>query len=231
MHILTAVISTALLSGSYAGIPKASNPKPLRFIRAVVVDHRLSALRLQPDQKSRVLQRMSLGRKVFIVGSKRAPDQPLFYRVAISRRTRGWVHHAALTEPGRAGEDRRILTLIKSSDDGLDRILLCKLLKEAFPRSPLLPEILLLMGEEADRAAKTLTGRVQGRVAAGTAGALLRDLYLNDPSLDRYSRLGVRFDFHPAGEQLVYDKQAYRELVARYPATEQALRARKLLVQ
>jgi hypothetical protein len=175
---------------------------------------------------------MSLGRRVFIIGSKSRSDQPRFYRVAISRRTRGWVHHAALAEPGKTGDDRRIWMLITESSDGLDRILLCKLLKESFPRSPLLPEALLLMGEEADRAARTLTGRVRGRVTTSAGlGVALKDLYLNDPSLDRYSRLGIRFDFDPTTEALVYDKQAYREVVARYPNTEPAQRAGKLLAQ
>lgn len=232
MQVLIALLSTAMLFGSPPVVADTSPARRVRFIPAVVVDVRLSALRRQPDQQAAVQQRMRLGRKVYIISSRNRPGQPLFYRVAISRRTRGWVHHGAIAVTGRRGDDRKVWTLIRSSGNSLDRILLCNLLKEGFTRSVLLPDVLLLIGEEADRAAKNLSRRIQTRLAASRAGSTatpLRDFFLNDSSLDRYSRLGIRFEFDPAKSQIVYDKRAYRELVLRYPSTEQASQARKLL--
>lgn len=232
MHILVAVLTTAMLCSSFPVVAETSPARRIRFIPAVVVDARLSALRRQPDQQSPVQQRMRLGRKVYIISSRSRPGQPLFYRVAISRRTRGWVHHGAIAVLGRRGDDRKVWTLIRSSGNSLDRILLCNLLREGFPRSALIPDALLLIGEEADRAAQNLSRRIQTRLAASGAGSTatpLRDFFLNDSSLDRHSRLGIRFEFDPAASQIVYDKQAYRELALRYPGTDQALQARKLL--
>src|ERR1700754_3537411 len=89
-----------------------SPPARAPFIKAVVIDERLSALRQEADLHSPVLKRLRIGRTVYITASKGA--QSAFYRVPVTRRTRGWIHQGAIALPGRAGEDNRVLKIIES---------------------------------------------------------------------------------------------------------------------
>lgn len=200
--------------------------------RAFIVDDRLSALRRDPDIRAEVIQRLRLGRAVHIVGARSArADQPGFYRIAVTRRTRGWIHESAVAVPGRSGEDRRVSKLVASLE-GIDRLSLCRLFRERFSRSPLLPRVLLAFAEEAERSADALGPRARRRLAGlddEGARAGLRDYYLSDPGLDRYSKLGIRFEFDESSGGYIYDGQAYREIVRRFPASPEATRARELL--
>ncbi|HKP88269.1 MAG TPA: hypothetical protein VJZ26_19345 [Blastocatellia bacterium] len=202
------------------------------FTKALVVDDRLSALRRYPDAKAPVSRRLHTGRPVFIIASKKSgPDQARFYRVAATRRTRGWIHEAALAVPGRAGDDERLMKLIENAD-GVDRITLCLLFIEHFNRSRLAPRAWLAIGEEADHAAATLTRNARRRLKAlggGNGNASLRDYYLNDAGLDRYSRLYVAFDFKDSTSEYAYDGRAYREIIRRFPNSEEARIARARL--
>lgn len=212
-----------------ATVSPASSARSARFIKAFVVDDRLSALRRDADMQSEVIQRLRLGRRVFIIGTKSGGhDGPTFYRVAVTRRTRGWIHRAALTVPGRPGEDERITRLIESASDGLDRIAMCELFLEHFGRSPRAPRVLLALAQEADRAATTLNRRARKRLAK-LDEENLRDYYLNDPGLDRYSKLRIKFDFNPSTTEYIYDGQAYREIIKRFPASDEAKHARRRL--
>jgi hypothetical protein len=209
--------------------PAQSTVAQVRFIKAYVVDRRLSALRRQPDQKSHVLRRVSLGRPVYVLGSKQAPNAPLFYRVAVTRRTRGWIHSKAVAIPGRAGHDQMLWSLILGADSDFDRISLCRILLGRFERSEYLPKALLQIADDAESAGIELTRRARRRlspVEANQTGIAIRDWYLNDPSLDRYNRLGVRFDFDSKDGSLVYDGEAYRELIRRFPRSVEAETAR-----
>ncbi|MEK6285598.1 MAG: hypothetical protein AABO57_07645 [Acidobacteriota bacterium] len=203
------------------------------YLKAFVVDDRLSALRREPDLRSEVVRRLRLGRTVFIVGaSNPKTGQPRFCRVAVTRRTRGWLHPAALAVQGRGGEDQRMMRLIENASDGLDRILLCRILIERFSQSQLVPRALLLLGEEAERAAETLSQRARKRLAevrGGTGSARLSEYYLNDAGLDRYSKLRVVFDFNEFIAEYVYDGGAYRDIVRRFPQGEEARLARQRL--
>lgn len=193
------------------------------FTKAFVLDDRLSALRLKPDLQGEVIRRLRLGHAVYIVGtSKSVAGEPRFCRVAVTRRTRGWIHESALAVPGRAGEDQRILTFIEATE-GTDRIILCRLLSQSFSHSRLLPRSMLLLGEEAERIARTLGQRTRRRLA-DVRGAVAdpRDYYLSDAGLDRYSKLGVVFDFNESTAEFVYDGKAYRDLVKRFPKSEEA---------
>jgi alpha-aminoadipate carrier protein LysW len=108
--------------------------------------------------------------------------------------------------------------------------MLCRLLNEHFSRSRLVPRAMLLLGEEAERAAHTLSQRAHRRLAeVPGADVRLRDYYLSDAGLDRYSKLGVVFDFNEATGEFVYDGKAYRELVRRFPGGEEATLARQRL--
>jgi len=132
---------------------------------------------------------------------------------------------------GQAGEDLRIMKLIENASDGLDRIGLCRILIERFGQSRVVSRALLLMGEEADRAAETLTQRVRKRLADVQLGNATRlsDYYLNDAGLDRYSKLHIVFDFNESISEFVYDGRAYRDIVRRFPDREEAALARQRL--
>lgn len=204
--------------------------KRLSFSKAFVIDDRLSALRREPGLQSEVIHRLRLGRSVYIIASAKPKAEPRFCRVAVTRRTRGWILESALATQGKAGEDRRIMKLIEGMKDGLDRISLCRLLLDRFGQSRLVPRALLLMGEEADRAAQALTQRARKRLADTSQESLnasARDYFLNDVGLDRYSKLHIVFDFNEATSEYVYDGRAYGELVRRFPKNEEAETARQ----
>lgn len=203
------------------------------YLKAFVIDDRLSALRREPGLQSQVVRRLRLGHTVFILSaSNPKAGRPRFYRVAVTRRTRGWIYPSALVVQGRAGEDQRIVTLIENSSDGFDRIGLCRILIERFGQSQLVPRALLLLGEEAEHAAETLSRRARKRLAevrAENANLRLSDYYLNDAGLDRYSKLQVVFDFNEFTAEYVYDGRAYRDIVRRFPDREEARLARQRL--
>ena len=95
-----------------------------------------------------------------------------------------------------------------------------------------MPRALLLIGEEAERAAPTLGQRARKRLAepgGGDSSIGLRDYYLNDSGLDRFSKLGVGFQFSEPTAEYVYDGKAYREIIKRFPQCEEASLARHRL--
>ena len=199
----------------------ASRPK---LVRAFVVDDRLSAIRREPDEGSPVLHRLRLAHQVFLVEYKNRGTST-YSRVAISRKTRGWLHKAAVVVPGRAGDDIALLKLIKSTGDPADRMVLCRLMDDHFKNSPVEKQSLLLLGEEADRVAKTLSKRANKRLAGLNTDVLRagkRDYYANDPRLDRYSRLSVRFTYNEGTAEYVYDGSAYSTVIRRFPDSEEA---------
>lgn len=202
--------------------------------KAFVVDDRLSVLRKSPDLKSPIVQRLRIARPVFIVESRKASrNQPPFFRVALTRRTRGWIHQGAVAAPGRPGDDRRIFTLINSLDQGIDRMALCRIFLDHFPRSPLTPRVMLALGKEAEEAAIELSRRAARRLNSlgdSKAQADLRDFYLNDPGLDRYNRLRVTFDFDGASGSYIYDCRAYRDIIKRFPSAPEAAAARERIL-
>ena len=202
--------------------------------KAFVIDDRLSALRKKPDLKSTIIQRLRIARPVFIIESRKpSPRQPPFFRVAVTRRTRGWIHKDAIAVPGRAGDDRRVFALINSLDLAIDRMTVCRLFLDNFSRSPLTPRVLLALGQEAETAADELSRRAGRRLQSlGNSNPLpdVRDYYLNDPGLDRYNRLLVTFDFDASSGNYVYDCKAYKEIIKRFPQTAEAATARERIL-
>lgn len=199
--------------------------------RAVVVDERLAALRDGPDLSANLLQRMSRGRAVAVRGVKRSPDGVTFYRVMVTRRTGGWIQSEAVVSSARRDDDARLLRLIQSSED-FDRLVRARIFLDVFPRSPLRPAVLLLLGEEAERSGGKLSRDAARRLdekemAAG--GAPVFSYFLNFNGLDRYRRQGVAFIFDRAAKQFHYDGAAWREILRRYPRSPEAEAARKHL--
>lgn len=199
--------------------------------RAVVVDERLAALRDEPELSARLLQRMGRGRMVAIMGAKRSPEGVTFYRVAVTRRTRGWLQSDAVVSPARAGDDERLLRLIRGSEE-FDRIVRARIFLELFIRSPLRPAVLMLYAEAAEEAARRLSREATRRLNERemTAGGAPRFSYfMNYNGLDRYNRQGISFTFDPVTKQFHYDGASWRELLRRYPRSLEAERARAKL--
>jgi len=196
-----------------------------------VVDERLAALRSAPDLRARLVERLGRGHLVSIRGERVTPEGLKFYRVAISRKTYGWLQSDAVVVPWRVGDDRRLLTLIENSDE-FDRIVRSKTFLDAFPRSPLVPKVLAMYASEADDVAEKLSQTAQRRFTKNelpTDGAPEFSYYLNYSGLDRYNREGITFQFDRATKKFSYDGTAWREILKRFPNSPEALEARKHL--
>ena len=226
LTLLVALAAPAFAQSEPATDHDHSQAGRAKFIKALVIDERLSALRREADIHAPVLKRLRIGRTVYITSKSRRGD---FYRVAVSRRTRGWIQPGAVALVGRAGQDAHMMKVIEETGDGLDRIALCRLLLEQFSHSRYGPRALLLLGEEAGHAAAALTQHARRRLKTldeQQSGAQAEAYYLNDPGLDRYSRLRVAFRFDTSQSRYVYDGQAYRDILRRYPQSAEAEAAR-----
>ena len=198
---------------------------------AVIVEERLSALRTAPDLRAKLVERLSRGHLVSIRGEKSTRDGLRFYRVALSRKTFGWVQSDAVVVPWRHNDDRRLLILIENSDE-FDRIVRAKTFLDLFPRSPLIPHVLALYASEADDVAQKLSREAQRRFAKNELpadGAPEFSYYLNYSGLDRYNREGITFLFDRITKRFSYDGRAWREILRRFPHTPEAIEARKHL--
>lgn len=198
---------------------------------AVVVDERLSALRSTPELSGRLLRRMSRGAFVAVKSEKRSRDGVSFYRVNVTTRTSGWIQREAVASPTRAGDDVRLLRLIKASED-FDRIVRARIFLDNFTTSQLRPGVLLIYCQTAEeiagRLSREATRRLDDReIEAG--GAPVHSYFLNYNGLDRYNRQGVTFVFDGSEKALRYDGEGWQELVHRYPRSPEAAEARKRL--
>ena len=198
---------------------------------AIVADERLAALRTAPNPSARLIRRLSRGRLVSIRGSSRSRDGLLFFRVAINRRTSGWLQSEALVSAARRGDDQRLAHLVTGADE-FDRVARARVFLDTFPRSPLRAGILLLLGDAAEEAAARLSREAERRFERReipTDGAPEFSYFLNYSGLDRYNRQGVTFIFNRTSKQFHYDGAAWREIVQRYPNSLEAEEAKKRL--
>ncbi len=198
---------------------------------AIVADERLAALRGSPDTSARLLRRITRGRFVSIRGSSRNRDGLLFYHVAVTRRTSGWLQSEALIASWRDGDDERLMRLLDGADE-FDRVARAKIFLDAFPRSPLRPKALLIYGDAAEEAAAKLSRETERRFERRelpAAGAPEFSYYLNYSGLDRYNRQGVTFTFDRDVKKFHYEGWAWREILRRYPNSAEAGEARKRL--
>jgi len=223
----------AFAFASYANdvYAKGKRRPPSAGSAAVVVDERLSVLRDAPALSANHLQRLGRGRYVSVMGERRSRDGVTFVRVAVTSRTSGWVQSEALARPSRAGEDARLLRLIKGSEE-FDQLARAEIFLEAFPRSTLRPAVLLIFGDAAAAAAVRLTREAARRLDARemeAGGAPISSYFQNYNGLDRYRRQGVVFDFDPATKQFRYDGAAWREILRRYPRSPEASEAQARL--
>ena len=220
-------ICLALSSINIAAAQKRKAPPGGRI--AVVVDERLSALRASPELTARLLRRLGRGRLVAIRAVKTSRDGIVFCLVNVTTRTHGWIQREALISPSHSGEDQRLLTLIKSSSD-FDRLVRARIFLTYFPRSPLHPEVLLLLGNAAEQASDKLS-RDASRRLPDASSAPEFSYFLNYQGLDRYNRQGVVFVFDQQTRRLRYEGTAWREILRRFPRSPQAVEAQKRLVK
>lgn len=199
--------------------------------RAVVFDEHLSALRARPDVKAPLKQRMRRGRRIGILGAGVARDGAKFFRVAVSRNTRGWVLANAVIRPGVAADAEKLMGLIEETSDEFTKARLARLCADEFRATKFAPKALMILGQAAEGAAERLTRDAKRRAgdAEPNAGLSKRDYLLNYVGLDRYNRIGVVFDYDAASDRIVYDGAAYRELARRYPQSAETQVARERL--
>jgi hypothetical protein len=224
------LLALTLLAPATARARKKHRPPPSGR-SAVVVDERLAALRDAPELSANLLRRLGRGRFVSVTGERTSREGLTFYRVAVTSRTSGWIQTDAVVRPSRAGDDARLLRLVRASEE-FDRLARARIFLDVFPRSPLRPAVLLVFGDAAEEAAAKLSREARRRLDARemeAGGAPVASYFLNFSALDRYNRSGVKFVFDPSQRELHYDGAAWRELVRRYPQSAEAAEARKRL--
>jgi hypothetical protein len=210
---------------------------------AIVVDERLAALRSTPDLSGHLVRRLGRGRLLAIRASRTTNDGVVFLLVNVTTRTHGWIQREAVASPARAGDDRRLLDLIKASD-GFDRLVRACIFLDYFTRSRLRPQVLLLLSDTAEEQAAKLSRDATDRLATvirrtnrntddapGLSHAADFTYFLNYTGLDRYNRQRVSFTFDRITKRFHYDGAALRELLRRYPNSPEALEGRKRLAQ
>jgi hypothetical protein len=195
---------------------------------AVVVDERLAALRTTPQLNGRLVRRLGRGRLVAVRSAKTSSDGITFFLVNVSSRTHGWIQRDAVVSPSRSGDDRRFLTFIQRGN-GFDRIARARIFLDHFPRSPLRPEVLLLLGDTAEEMAARLSLAAARRFKENLGEAPEFSYYLNYTALDRYNRQRVGFVFDKTTKRFHYDGATWRELIRRYPRSSASAEAKKRL--
>ncbi len=196
----------------------------------VVVDERLAALRATPQLNGKLVRRLSRGRLVAVRSVQTSADGITFLLVNVTRRTHGWIQREAVVSTSRSGDDRRLLMLIQRST-GFDRIARARIFLDHFPRSPLRPEVLLLLGDTAESLAGKLSVDAARRLKNDLGEAPEPSYYLNFTGLDRYNRQRVIFVFDKTTKRFHYDGTAWRELLKRHPRSAEASEARERLLK
>ena len=229
------ILLTLFLCASSAAFGQDDDDKTFAetYKKGYVFDERLSALRKEPDVMAAIRQRLRRGRSLYMLASKRDKNGMLYYRVAVTRRTRGWIQAAAVAFPSQKGDDAKVVALAEATSD-VERLSICKVLIDHFSSSSLRPKALLLFGEEAEEVANKVLKRAGRRMSDEDKlieGVPKRYYYLNDVGLDRYNRLGVRFDYDEKTDEYVYAGDTYREIIRKYPKSDVSAKAREHLTK
>ena len=198
--------------------------------KAVVIDETLSVLRSKPSLFSEPVQRMRRGRNVQIQGVAEA-DGVKFYKVTAPPSSSGWVQADAVFGKFRPKDEQRLAALVQASD-GFEQIEVAVEFLNIYPGSSFRPAILLLFGDLLEEAAAKLSRDALSKLSRKEMAATeapLHSYYLNFVSLDRYRKLGINFQFNPTTRQFHYDGQSWRELITKFPASPEAVEAKKRL--
>ncbi len=210
--------------------PVAVQTPRLNSNSGVVIDERLAVLRSEPSLFSKAVMRMQNGRKISVFGSKEA-DGVTFYRIIAPPNNFGWVQSEAIAGKFRRGDDGRLAKLVQSSD-GFEQIERAHIFLETFPDSSLRPAILLLHGDLMEEVALKISSDAAKRLdrrEMAASGAPLHSFYLNFVSLDRYRKLGDNFVFNSDAKLLHYEGASWREIVGKFPKSNEAAEAQRRL--
>lgn len=233
LFLLIFLVFTSNIEAQRRRVPTVRKPVATQKTNtntAVVVDERLAVLRAEPSLFAKPIQRMRRGRIVQISDSKEA-DGVTFYRVTVPPNNYGWVQADAVVGKFRRGDDERMAKLVQSFD-GFEQIECAMLFLETFAASPLRPAILLLLGDLMEEITLKISNDATKRLnrrAMAASGAPLHSFYLNYVSLDRYRKLGIGFLFNSSAKLLHYNGASWREIVAKFPNSNEAKEAQKRL--
>lgn len=197
---------------------------------AVVIDSRLAILRKQPSLYSDSVQRMRNGRILTISATKEV-EGVTYYRVTLPPKNYGWVQAEAVIRKNKREDEERLIRLIQASK-GFDKFERGAVYLENFPNSQLRPAILLLLGDLSEELTLKLSRdatRQFDRNEILASGASLQSFYLSHSSLDRYRKIGINFWFNSATKRFHYDGNYWREIVSKYPKSNEAEEAKKRL--
>jgi len=198
---------------------------------AIVIDERLSALRLAPNLSARLVERLSRGRFVAIMATRHDRNGVTFYRVKATRRKRGWIQSDAVVSSSQVTDAERLMRLIRDSKE-FELVARARIFLDAFLLSPMRPAVLLLYGDAAEGVSDKLSNEAARRLdeeKIAANGAPQFTYFMNFNGLDRYNRQGVRFVFDRSAKRFHYDGAAWREIVQRYPSSPEAAEARQRL--
>jgi hypothetical protein len=198
---------------------------------AIVVDERLSALRAAPNLSARLVERLSRGRFVAIMATTHDRNGVTFYRVRATRRRSGWIQSDAVVSSSQPADDDRLMRLIRDSKE-FELVARARIFLDTFLLSPRRPAVLLVYGDGAEAVSEKLSNEAARRLdeeKIAAIGAPQFTYFMNFSGLDRYNRQGVRFVFNRAAKRFHYDGGAWREIVQRYPNSNEAAEARRRL--
>jgi hypothetical protein len=198
---------------------------------AIVVDERLSALRLAPNLSALLVERLSRGRFVAIMATTHDRNGVTFYRVKATRRRSGWIQSDAVVSSSHPTDNERLMRLIRDSKE-FELVARARIFLDAFPLSPRRPAVLLLYGDAAEAVSEKLSNEAARRLdeeKIAAIGAPQFTYFMNFNGLDRYNRQRVKFVFDRAAKRFHYDGAAWREIVQRYPNSNEAAEARRRL--
>ncbi|GIU81133.1 MAG: hypothetical protein D6687_10360 [Acidobacteria bacterium] len=204
--------------------------EPSQVIRQktlVVIDERLSVIRDAPSPYAFPIQRMRRGR-VVVLKAVQNVDGVKYYQIQAGNIS-GWVQSDAFVIAGEKSEEMRLLRLIQGSK-GFDKIERVALFLKHFPNSDLRSAALLLFGDLLEEAAENLSKEASRRldqVEMRSSSARIESFYLNYSGLDRYRRLGAVFLFNPKTKSYHYDGQAWKEILDKYPNSQEAKEAKQ----
>jgi hypothetical protein len=225
-----ALVFVCLISTEAQKRKPTNSRKPEIGSNAVVIDERLSVLRMKPGLLADPIQRMRRGRRVQILGSTEA-DGVRFYKVSAPRTGFGWMQSDAVFGKFRVSDEERFARLIQAAD-GFDQIELATTFLGMYPASRFRPSILLLYGDLLEEAAAKLSRDANSRLNrrdVKASGAPLYSYYLNFNMLDRYRKIGVTFLLNTSTRTFHYNGASWREIIRKFPGSPESSEAQKRL--
>ncbi len=211
--------------------PPAVPAKPAEVgTPAIVLDETLAVLRVRPSLFAPAIHRMRRGRKVQILETTEA-DGVKFFRVSAPPSRGGWVQADAVFGQFRPEDEERLARYVQAMS-GFGQIEAAIEFFKLYPTSRFRPSLLLLYGDLLEEVAVKLSRDANAKLSRremAASGAPLHSYYLNFVSLDRYRKLGITFLLNSSSRQFHYDGASWKEIVAKFPSTPEAVEAQNRL--